>query len=268
MLIASEEIALRQRRRLDPILKPRELGAGRCAGGYADLRDRLRAATPRARSTRRSSARPPTASPDVHLTNPAARHCLAVAVMSPAADRLRRAGRLVLRRHVRRRRDRRRRQLRLERGREPDVRLDRRARQRRQLGRRHDPRRARSSSRATPAPAPASPMKGGTRGGGRLGRLHVRLHDAARQHDRVRRRRRRHRRLDVRGHRLRAAAASPRWAPTASRPSCSSEDLALLAASWSAHGIDCAATVGSEAGGRPQAVELLQARVRRLEGAL
>ena len=37
----------------------------------------------------------------------------------------------------------------------------------------------------------------------RLGRLHVRVHDAARDDDRLRRRGRRHRRLDVRGHRVR-----------------------------------------------------------------
>src|SRR5439155_413107 len=61
----------------------------------------------------------------------------------PDPDRVRGPGGMVLRRHERRRRDRRPRQLRLERRREPDVRLDHGARQRRQLRGRHPARGAR-----------------------------------------------------------------------------------------------------------------------------
>ena len=82
-LIASEEVSIRavdQRRR--PACRA-SWRPGRCAGGYADLRASTVRGTPRARSTRRSSARRPTGVAEIHLANPAARHCLAVAVMQP-----------------------------------------------------------------------------------------------------------------------------------------------------------------------------------------
>ena len=139
---------------------------------------------------------------EIHLSNPSARHCLAVAVMQPDRRRLRRPGGLVLRRDVRRCPHHRERQLRLERGREPDVGIDRGARQRRLLDGGDDARRPRLRRRRHRRPR-RHLDEGRNARRRRVGRLHVRLHDAARGDDRLRRRRRRHRRLDVRGHGLR-----------------------------------------------------------------